>query len=61
MQDSADKQGMAGLFPMIAPLEGSFRINENVGDILRITYLAVALADLEQRIVGRARRIGRIE
>lgn len=46
---------------MIAALERTFRINENVGDILRVTYLAVAFADLKQRIIGRARGIGRIE
>ena len=52
---------MAGLLPMIAALERAFGINQNVGDILRVAHLAVAFADLEQRIVGGARRIGRIE
>ena len=61
MQDRANQERMTCLFPMIASLERPFRINENVGDILRVTYLAVAFADLKQRIIGRARRIGRIE
>src|SRR5271156_701569 len=52
---------MAGLFPMIASLERPFGINENIGDILRVPYLVVAFADLQQRIVGGARRIGRIK
>ncbi len=46
---------------MIAALQRPFRIDENVGDILCVTYLAVAFADLKQRIIGRAGGIGRIE
>src|SRR5258705_3889476 len=61
MQDSADEQRMAGVFPMIAALERRSGINENVGDILRVTYLAVAFADFKQRIIGCASGIGRIE
>src|SRR4051794_22055938 len=52
---------MAGLFPMIAALQRPFGIDENIGDILRLTDLAVAFADLKQRIIGRTRRIGRIK
>src|SRR5271163_770272 len=52
---------MAGFFPMIAALERAFGIDENVGDILRITYFVVSFADLEQRIIGRAGGTGRIE
>src|SRR5882762_4881467 len=61
MQDRANQERMTGLFPMIAALERPFGINENVRDILRVTYLAVAFADLKQRIIRRARGIGRIE
>src|ERR1700679_2339906 len=52
---------MAGFLPMIASLERAFGINQNVGDILRITYFVVSFTDLEQRIVGRAGGIGRIK
>src|ERR1700722_10280418 len=52
---------MAGFLPVIPSLERAFGINQDVGDILRITYFVVSFTDLEQRIVGRTGRIGRIE
>src|SRR6185437_2031500 len=52
---------MTCLLPMIAALEGAFGVNENIGYVLRVTYLAIALADLEERIVRRAGRVCRIE
>src|SRR6516165_9024381 len=52
---------MTCLLPMIAALKRTFRINKNIGYILRVPYLAVALADLEERIVGRAGGVCRIE
>src|ERR1700729_2031674 len=52
---------MAGFLPVIPSLERAFGINQDVGDILRITYFVVSFPDLEQRIVGRAGWIGRIE
>src|SRR5689334_19072622 len=61
MQNRANQQGMAGLFPMIAALESAFGIDENVGNILGVTHLVVALTDLKQRIIGCARWIRRIE
>src|ERR1700685_4622030 len=61
MQNRANKQGVTGLLPMIAALERAFGIDEDVGDILGVAYLAVTLADFEERIVGRARLIGRVE
>src|ERR1700753_2955538 len=52
---------MAGFLPVIAAFERSFGIDENIGDILRVSYLAVTFADFEQGIVGSARRVGWIE
>ena len=52
MEDRADQQRMAGLLPMIAPLERAFRIDQDVGDVLDVADLPLAAADLEQRIVG---------
>jgi hypothetical protein len=52
---------MARFLPVIPTLERAFGINQDVGDILCIADLVVAFTDLEQRIVGRARGIGRIE
>ena len=61
MQDRADQERMAGLLPMIAPLERAFGIDQDVGDVLDVAHLAFAAADLEQRIVGGDSRVGRIE
>ena len=61
MQDGADQQRMAGLLPVIAPLQRAFGIDQDVGDVLDVADFPFAAADLEQRIVGGARGIGRIE
>ncbi|MOA39481.1 hypothetical protein D3C78_1612660 [compost metagenome] len=61
VQDGADQQRMAGLFPVVAALQGAFRIDQDVGDVLHIAYLVRAAPDLQQRVVGGRRRIGRVE
>ena len=52
VQDRADQERMAGLLPMVPPLERAFGIDQDVGDVLDVAHLAVAAPDLEQRIVG---------
>ena len=47
MQDGANQKGVAGLFPMGAPLEGAFRIDQNVRNVLDIANLVRAFADLQ--------------
>src|SRR5260364_430314 len=61
MQNGTDEQRMAGLLPMISALECTFGIDQNIGDILGVADLIVAFTNLKQRIVGGARRIGRIK
>ena len=61
MQDGADQQGMGGLLPMVAPLARAFRIDQDVGDVLHVAHLVLALAHLEQWIEAGGERIGRIE
>jgi hypothetical protein len=61
VQDRADEQRMAGLFPMVPLLQGTFGIDQHVGDILDVAHLPLAAAHLQQRVVGGALRIGRIE
>ena len=61
VQDRPDQQRVAGLLPVVAPLDRAFGIDENVGNVLDIADLAIAAPHLEQRVVGRARRVGRIE
>jgi hypothetical protein len=47
VQDGTDEQGMAGLGPVVAAIVGAFRVDQDVGDVLRIADLIVALADFE--------------
>ena len=61
MQDGADQQRVAGLLPMVAALKRAFRIDQHVGDILDVADFPFAAANLEQRIVGGGRRVGRVE
>jgi hypothetical protein len=46
---------------MVAPLQGPFRIDQNVRDVLDIAHFGVSAPDLEQRVVSRGFRVGRIE
>ena len=52
---------MAGLLPMVPPLQRAFGIDQHVGDVLDVADFPFAAAHLEQRIVGGALRVGRIE
>src|SRR3546814_14106900 len=52
---------MAGFLPMIAPLERTFRVDKDVGDVLNVADFVFAAADFEQRIVMRRSRVGRVE
>ncbi len=61
MQDRADQQAMAGLFPMIAFVEAAFGIDQNIRDILNVSDLPLAPSHLQQRVVGGRSGIGRIE
>ena len=61
VQDRADKQAVAGLFPVVALVERSFRVDQNIRDVLNVADFPFALADFEQGIVGRRSGISRIE
>ncbi|MCY1364078.1 hypothetical protein D9M69_508680 [compost metagenome] len=61
MQDGTDQQCMAGLLPMIAPLQRTFGIDQNVRDVLDVAHFMRAASYLQQRVVGRRLRIGRVE
>ena len=61
VQDGADQKRVAGLLPVVPLFEAAFGIDEDVGDVLDVAHLPLAAAHLEQRIVGRRLRIGRIE
>ena len=54
VKDDADQERVAGLFPVIAPLERAFRIDQDVGDVLDVADFVEALADFKQRIVAGA-------
>jgi hypothetical protein len=61
MQDRADKQRMAGLFPMVTFVEAAFGIDQDVSDVLDVAHFPFALPYLQQRVVGRRFHVGRIE
>jgi hypothetical protein len=61
MEDCAHEQGVAGLLPMIAPLERTFGIHQDVRNVLDVANLLFAPPDLKQRIVLRGARVCRIE
>ena len=52
MQDRADQERMAGLFPMVAPFQGAFGIDQDVGNVLDVAHLAFAAPHFEQRVIG---------
>ena len=61
MQDRADQQRMAGLFPVVAFLQRAFRVDQHVGHVLHVADLPLAAPHLQQRVVGVRRRVGRVE
>lgn len=61
VQDRADQQRMARLLPVVAPVERSFRIDEDVRDVLHVAHFVGTAAHLEQRVVARGTDIGRVE
>ena len=61
MQDRAYQQRVAGLLPVIALFQGSFRIDEHVRNVLDIAHLPFTAANLQQRIIGGRSSVGRIE
>ncbi len=52
MEDRADQQRMTGLFPMVAPFERTFGIDQHVGDVLHIAHFPFAAPDFEQGVIG---------
>ncbi len=61
VQNGTDQQRMAGLLPVVAPLERALGINQNVGDVLHVADFMRAAPDFEQRVVRRRPGVGRVE
>jgi hypothetical protein len=61
MQDGPDQQRVRSLFPMVALLQRAFGIDQNVRDVLHVAHFMRAAPHLQQRVVGRRLRIGRVE
>lgn len=61
MEDGTDQQRVTGLLPVVAPLHCAFGIDEDIRDVLDVPHLMIAPANLEQGVVCRGRRIGRVE
>ena len=52
---------MAGLFPVVAFFQRTLGVDQHIGDVLDVADLPLASANLEQRIVGTALDVGRVE
>ena len=61
VEDRADEQRVAGLFPMVSLFERAFGIDQDVGDVLHVAHFPFAAAHLEQRIICCGFRVGRVE
>ena len=61
VQDGADQQRVAGLLPVIAPLKGTLRIDQDVGDVLDVAHLVRSFAHLQERVVAGRPGVRRIE
>ena len=61
VEDGAHQQRMAGLLPVVAPLQCPFRIHQDVGDVLHVAHLVHAAPHFQQGVVGRRAYVGRVE
>ena len=61
MQDRADEERVARLLPVVPPFQRALGIDQDVSDVLNISDFPFALANFQERIVGGARRVGRVE
>jgi hypothetical protein len=46
-REGSDRKRVAGLFPVIAPFECAFGIDQDVGHVLDIAHLGIAAADFQ--------------
>ena len=51
MQDGANQQGMAGLLPVVPPLECAFRIDQHVRDVLDVAHFTDPFGKIGKRAV----------
>ena len=61
VEDGADEQRVARLFPVVTPFDRAFGVDQNIRNVLDVAYLLGAAPDLEKRVVRRRPRIRRIE
>src|SRR3546814_21153011 len=58
---SSDLQAVAGLLPVVPPLQRPFGVDQDVADVLDVADLVGSLSYLEQRVVAGRARVGRVE
>ena len=61
MEDGANQKRVAGLLPVVPALQRALGIDQHIGDILDIADFPLTATNLQQRIVGSAGGVGRIE
>jgi hypothetical protein len=48
MQDRADQQSERSLFPVVAPLQHAFGIDQDISDVLHLAHFMRAAPDFQQ-------------
>src|SRR3546814_1164321 len=61
MKYCADQERVGRFFPVVATLQSSFGVDQNIGDILNVVNLVRAAPNLQQRIISGRSDVGRIE
>ena len=51
MQDGAYQQRVAGFLPVIASLQRTFGIDEDIGNVLHVAHFMGTTSDFQQRVV----------
>ncbi len=61
MQDGTDQERVRSLLPMVATLQRTFGVHQNVGNVLNVAHFMRTAPHLQQRVVSRRLRISRVE
>lgn len=61
MRDRADQQSVRSLFPVVAPLQHAFGIDQDISEVLHVAHFVRAASDFQQWIVCSRFEISQVE